>query len=46
MFGNSYEAMTHGNWQLALLMAGVALAWLGLMIVARKVYERGRGRES
>ncbi len=46
MFGNSYEAMTHGNWQLALLMAAVALAWLGLMIVARKVYERGRGRES
>jgi uncharacterized membrane protein YdjX (TVP38/TMEM64 family) len=46
MFGNSYEAMTHGNWQLALLMAAVALAWLGLMIVARRVYERGRGRES
>jgi len=46
MFGNSYEAMTHGNWRLALLMAAVALAWLGLMIVARKVYERGRGRES
>ena len=46
MFGNSYEAMTHGNWRVALLMAAVALAWLGLMIAARKVYERGRGRES
>ncbi len=47
LFGTSYTALTKGgNWQVALLMAAVALAWLGLMIVARKVYERGRGRES
>lgn len=46
MFGNSYEAMMHGNWPMAVLMAVIALAWLALMIFARKIYERGRGRES
>ena len=47
LFSTSYTALTKGgNWKLALLMAAVALAWLGLMIVARKIYERGRGRES
>jgi len=46
MFDNSYEAMMHGNWRVAALMAAVAVAWLGLMVLARKAYERGRGRES
>ncbi len=45
LFGTSYAALTHGgNWKMALLMAALALVWLGLMLVARKVYERGKNR--
>ena len=44
MLGQSYEAMMKGNWKMMLLMAGLAFAWLGLMLVARKVYERGKER--
>ena len=33
-----------GNWKIALIMAGLAVAWLGLMLVARSLYERAKNR--
>lgn len=45
MFGTSYAAlMKGGNWKMALLMAALALVWLGLMILARRFYEAGKNR--
>ncbi|MDV6332589.1 TVP38/TMEM64 family protein [Asticcacaulis sp. 201] len=45
LFGQSYASVTQGgNWRMALLMAGIAIVWLGLMLVARKVYEVARNR--
>ena len=34
-----------GNWKMALLMAAIAVAWLGLMLVARKIYEAAKNRQ-
>jgi uncharacterized membrane protein YdjX (TVP38/TMEM64 family) len=46
MFGSSYTSLVKGgNWQMALLMAGVAVVWLGLMLLARKVYENAKNRD-
>ena len=43
MFGTSYAALKKGgDWKMAVLMALLALAWLGLMLLARRVYERGK----
>ena len=42
ILGNSYEAVMRGNWKMALLMAALALLWLGLMLLARRFFERGR----
>ncbi len=45
LFGTSYTALTTGgNWKMAVLMAVLALVWLGLMLGARKLYEAGKNR--
>ncbi|MFT4073976.1 MAG: VTT domain-containing protein [Asticcacaulis sp.] len=45
MFGSSYVSVKGGNWKMGLLMAVIALAWLGLMLVARKVYTAAKNRQ-
>jgi len=45
MFGSSFASVKGGNWKMALLMAIIAIAWLGLMLVARKVYEAAKNRQ-
>jgi uncharacterized membrane protein YdjX (TVP38/TMEM64 family) len=41
VFGRSFMAMTRqGDWRLALLIAAIGIAWLGLMLLARRVLER------
>ena len=45
MFGSSFASVKGGNWKMALLMAGVAVGWLALMLVARKVYEATKNRQ-
>lgn len=45
MFGSSYASVKGGNWKMGLLMAVIALAWLGLMLVARKVYTAAKNRQ-
>ncbi|MEI9904075.1 MAG: VTT domain-containing protein [Asticcacaulis sp.] len=43
MLGTSYSSLARGgNWKMSLLMAALALAWLGLMLLARRFYERGK----
>jgi uncharacterized membrane protein YdjX (TVP38/TMEM64 family) len=43
LFGSSFTSLRKGgDWRMALLMAGLAVAWLGIMLAARKVYERAR----
>ncbi len=45
LLGNSYASLSKGgNWKMALLMAALAIAWLGLMLLARRIYERGKAR--
>ncbi|MDI7775213.1 VTT domain-containing protein [Asticcacaulis sp. EMRT-3] len=45
LFGSSYSSLQKGgDWKMALVMAGLAVVWLGVMLAARKVYERGRHR--
>ncbi len=45
MFGSSYATlMKGGNWKMALGMAALALLWLGLMLLARRVLERGKNK--
>ncbi|MGA9659732.1 MAG: VTT domain-containing protein [Asticcacaulis sp.] len=47
LFGSSYATlMKGGNWKMALLMAVVAIVWLGLMLLARQVYEKAKGRNT
>ncbi|MEI9902553.1 MAG: VTT domain-containing protein [Asticcacaulis sp.] len=45
MLGTSYSSLARGgNWKMAVLMAVLALLWLGLMLGARRLYERGKSR--
>lgn len=45
MAGSSYTSLMQGhNWKMALAMAALALVWLGLMLLARRVYEQGKNR--
>jgi len=45
LFGSSFASLGKGgDWKTALLLAALALAWLGIMLAARKVYERARHR--
>ncbi len=45
MFGSSFASVKGGNWKVALLMAAIAMGWLALMLVARKVYEAAKNRQ-
>lgn len=43
LFGSSFTSLgKSGNWKTSLLLAALALVWLGIMLVARTVYERAR----
>ncbi len=43
MLGTSYASLKKGgDWKMAVLMAVLALVWLGLMLLARRIYERGK----
>ncbi len=45
LFGSSYTSLMQGkNWKMAIFLALVAVAWLGLMLLARQVYEKARNR--
>lgn len=45
LFGSSFSSLGKGgNWKMALLLAGLAVVWLGVMLAARRVYERARHR--
>jgi len=46
LFGSSFSSVKGGNWKMAAFMALVAVAWLGLMLVARKVYEVAKNRQN
>ncbi len=45
MFGSSFASVKGGNWKMAFLMAVIAVGWLCLMLVARKVYEAAKNRQ-
>jgi len=43
--GSSYTSLIEGhNWKMALLMAVLAVAWLGLMLLARRIYEKAKSQ--
>ena len=45
LFGSSFSSLGKGgDWRMALLLAGLAVIWLGVMLAARRVYERARHR--
>ena len=45
LFGTSYSSlMKGGNWKMAVAMAALAVVWLGLMLLARHFYQRGKER--
>lgn len=44
LFGTSYRSLGGGNWKMALAMAALAIGWLVIMLVARRIYENGKAK--